>query len=73
VFFLKSYLNKRLYYKINNAYSIDKILIKNNINSIMIDFNIENEIRYLVLALLNNSLIKKCKLEVLLILRQSRS
>jgi len=39
----------------------------------MIDFNAENEICYLVPALLNNSFIKKCKLKVLLILRQSRS
>ena len=71
--FFRGYFNKGLYYKVNNTYNIDKTLIKNNINSIIIDFNIENEIYYLVLVLLNNSLTKKYKLEILLILKQSRS
>jgi len=73
VLFFRGYFNKGLYYKVNNTYNIDKTLIKNNINSIIIDFNIENEIYYLVLVLLNNSLTKKYKLEILLILKQSRS
>ena len=65
--FFKSYFNKGLYRGVNNIYSIDKTLIKNNINTITINFNIENEIRYLVPALLNSSPTKKRKLEVLLI------
>jgi len=66
VLFLRGYFNKELYYKVNNAYNINKTLIKNDISTIMIDFNVENEIRYLVLALLNNSPTKKRKLEALL-------
>ena len=67
--FFKSYFNKGLYYRVNNAYSINKTLIKNDIDIIMINFNIENKICYLAPALLNNSLIKRCKLKVLLISR----
>ena len=57
-------LDKGLYYKTNNAYSINKILIKNNIDAVTINFDVENEICYLVLALLNSSPTKKHKLEV---------
>jgi len=64
--FFRGYFNKELYYRVNNAYNIDKTLIKNNISIIMIDSDIENEIYYLVLALLNNSSTKKHKLEALL-------
>ena len=67
--FLKSYFNKGLYYKVNNAYSINKPLIKNNINTITINSNIENKIYYPVLVLLNNSPTKRRKLEVLLIFK----
>ena len=63
--FLKSYINKGLYYRVNNAYSINKTPIKNNINTITIDSNIENKIHYLALALLNSSPTKRYKLEVL--------
>ena len=62
-----------MYYKVNNTYSINKTLIKNDINTIIIDSNIENEIHYLVLALSNSSPTKMYKLEVLPTLRQSRS
>ena len=65
--FFRSYINKGLYYGVNNAYSINKTLIKNNINTITINFNIENEIRHLVLVLLNSSPTKMYKLEVPLI------
>ena len=65
--FLRGYFNKKLYYKANDAYNINETLIKNNISTIIIDFNAENEIRHLVLALLNNSPTKKRKLEALLI------
>ena len=68
-FFFKNYFNKGLYCKVNNAYSIDKTLIKNDINTITIDSDVENEIYYLALALLNSSSTKRCKLEVLLIPR----
>jgi len=61
--FFRGYFNKRLYYRVNNAYNINKTLIKNNISIIMIDSNTENEIYYLVLALLNNGFTKKYKLE----------
>ena len=67
VFFLRSYLNKGLYYKVNDAYSINKTLIKNNINTITINSDVKNKIYYLVLVLLNSSPTKRCKLEVLLI------
>ena len=62
--FLKSYFNKGLYYRVNNAYNINKTLIKNDINTITINSNIENKIHYLVPALLNSSPTKKRKLEV---------
>ena len=65
--FFRSYINKGLYYGVNNAYSINKTLIKNNINTITINFNIENEIRHLVLVLLNSSPTEMYKLEVPLI------
>ena len=55
-----------MYCGVNNAYSINKTLIKNDINTIMINFNIENKIRHPALVLLNSSPTKKCKLEVLL-------
>ena len=71
--FFRSYINKGLYYGVNNAYSINETPIKNDINTITIDSNIENEIYYLVLVLSNSSPIKRHKLEVLLIPRQSRS
>ena len=67
--FFRSYFNKGLYYGANNAYSINKTLIKNDINTITIPSNIKNKIRYLVLALSNSSPTKRCKLEVLLIFR----
>ena len=55
-----------MYYGVNNAYNINKTLIKNEIDTIIINSNIENEIYYLVLALLNSSPAKRYKLEVLL-------
>ena len=58
-----------MYYGANNIYSINKTLIKNKINTITINSNVENEIHYLVLALLNSSLIENCKMEVLLIFK----
>jgi len=58
VLFFRGYFNKKLYYRVNNVYNINKTLIKNNISTIIINSNIENEIYYLVLALLNNSFIK---------------
>ena len=67
--FLRSYLNKGLYYRVNNTYSINKTLIKNNINTIIIDSDVENEIYYLVLALLNSSPTKRHKLKALLTLK----
>ena len=71
--FFRGYLNKELYYRVNDAYNIDETLIKNNIGIIIIDFNVKNEIRYPVPVLLNNSPTKKHKLEALLTPRQSRS
>ena len=68
-FFFRSYVNKGLYYKANNAYSINKTPIKNNIDTITINSNIENEIYYLVLALLNSSPTKRHKLKALLTLK----
>ena len=67
VLFLRSYFNEGLYCGVNNVYSINEILIKNDIDTITIDFNVENEIYYSVLALLNSNPTKRCKLEVLLI------
>ena len=58
-----------LYYRINNTYNINKTLIKNIINTITINSNIENKIYYLVLALLNSSPTKIYKLEALPILK----
>ena len=55
-----------MYYKANNTYNINKTPIKNDIDTITIDSNIENEIYYLVLALSNNSPTKKYKLEAIL-------
>ena len=71
--FLRSHINKGLYYKVNNTYSINKTPIKNNINTITINFNIENKIYYPALASSNNSPTKMYKLEALLIPKQSRS
>ena len=65
--FLKGYFSKGLHYRVNNTYSINKTLIKNNINTITVGSDIENKIYYLPLALLNSSPTKKCKLEVLLV------
>jgi len=64
--FFRGYFNKKLYYKINNAYNINKTLIKNNNIIIIIDSDAENKIYYLMLALLNNNPTKKCKLKLLL-------
>ena len=69
VLFFRSYFNKGLYYGVNNTYSINKTLIKNDINTITINFNVENKIHYLAPALLNNSLTKRRKLEALLIFK----
>ena len=71
--FLKDHLNKELYCKANNTYNINETLIKNDISTIIIDSNIDNEIHHLVLALLNNSPTKKRKLKALPTPRQSRS
>ena len=62
--FFRSYVDEGLYYRVNNIYSINKTPIKNDIDIITIDSNVENEIRHLVLALLNSNLTKRCKLEV---------
>ena len=67
--FLRSYFDKGLYCGVNNAYSINKTLIKNDIDTIMIDSNVENKIRHLAPVLLNSSPTKRCKLEALLIPR----
>ena len=58
-----------MYYRVNNAYNINKTLIKNKINTIIINSDVKNKIYYLVLALSNNSPTKRYKLEVLLILK----
>ena len=58
-----------MYYRVNDIYSINKTLIKNDIDTITINSNIENKIHYLVLVLLNSNPTKKCKLEAPLILK----
>ena len=73
VLFFRSYLNKGLYCGVNNIYSINKTLIKNDINTITINSDIENKIRHPILALLNSSPTKMHKLEAPLIFKQSRS
>ena len=37
--FFRGCLDKGLHYGINNVYNIDKTLIKNDINAVIIDFN----------------------------------
>ena len=71
--FFRGYLNKKLYCGANNAYNINETLIKNDINTIIIDFNTKNEIHHLVPVLLNNSPTKKYKLEIPPITKQSIS
>ena len=63
--FLESYINKGLYYGVNNAYSINKTPTKKDIDTITINSNIENKIYYSALASLNSSPIKMYKLEAL--------
>jgi len=64
--FFRGHFNKKLYYRVNNTYNINKTLIKNNISAIIINSNTKNKIHYLVPVLLNNSPIKKRKLKALL-------
>src|SRR6266702_3707827 len=71
--FLKNYFDKGLHHGANDAYNINKTLIKNDIDIITIDSDIKSKIYYLVLVLLNNSLAKKHKLKAPPIPRQSRS
>ena len=35
--YFKGYFNKKLYYKVNNIYKINKTLIQNNINTVIIN------------------------------------
>ena len=65
--FFKSYFNKGLYYRVNNAYSINKTSIKNDINTITINFNVENKIYHPAPVLSNSSPTKRRKLKALLI------
>ena len=65
VLFLRSYFNKKLYCGVNDVYSINKTLIKNNINTITINSDVKNKINYLAPALSNSNPTKRHKLEAL--------
>ena len=71
--FLRGHLDEGLYRGANDAHSIDETLIKNDIDTITIDSDVENKIRHPAPASSNSSPTKKRKLEAPPTPRQSRS